>query len=163
QKKLQKLMAQKGQASPRVHFFHITPPTERNSKYQAKEVYEENARAFDTWEEALNEVKRRLKEVERLDTLWFMMNSDDLISTKNRGSTKPSEILIPQENKAQIEEIREIENKELEPQKKEFENKESKSTVATVAENAKVAVIPTVHASDKDDDDHDFEAKIVDR
>ncbi|CAG8679502.1 2827_t:CDS:1, partial [Ambispora leptoticha] len=53
------------------------------------------------------------------------------------------EIIIPKENKAQIEEIREIENKELELQKKEFENKESKSTVATVAENAKAAVIPT--------------------
>jgi hypothetical protein len=54
----------KGQGSLRVYYFHITPPSARNSKYRVKEVHEENARAFDGYEEALDEAKRRVKEVE---------------------------------------------------------------------------------------------------
>jgi len=52
------------------------------------------------------------------------------------------EILIPKENIAKIEEVREIENKE----QKLDENKGSK-----VIEKLEEAVLPTVHASDKDE------------
>jgi len=50
------------------------------------------------------------------------------------------EILIPKENKAQIEEIREVENKELE------QNKGSK-----VIEKLEETVLPTAHASDSEE------------
>ena len=73
------------------------------------------------------------------------------------------EIIIPKENLAKVEEVREIENKELEQQPEDKEkSKGSESTVAKVVENTKEAIIPTVHASDNDDDD-DLEAKIIDR
>jgi hypothetical protein len=53
----------KGQASPKVHFFHITPPTQRSSEWRVKEVREKDAQAFDTYKEALDEAKRRVREV----------------------------------------------------------------------------------------------------
>ena len=51
------------------------------------------------------------------------------------------EILIPKENKAQVEEVRELENKDLE-QKKD-ENKGSK-----VIQKLEETILPTAHASD---------------
>ena len=53
----------KDQASPKVHFFHITPPTQHSSQWRVKEVREKDAQAFDTYQEALDEAKRRLREV----------------------------------------------------------------------------------------------------
>jgi hypothetical protein len=47
------------------------------------------------------------------------------------------EILIPQENIAKIEEVREIENKDLEQK--------------PITESVKEAIIPTIHASSDDD------------
>ena len=54
------------------------------------------------------------------------------------------EILIPKENKAQVEEVRELENKDLE-QKKD-ENKGSK-----VIQKLEETILPTVHASDDEE------------
>jgi hypothetical protein len=59
-----------------------------------------------------------------------------------------NEITIPKENKAQVEEVRYLENTEQE-QKKLDKNQENKSTIT---ESVKKAVVPTVHASDGDDD-----------
>jgi len=53
------------------------------------------------------------------------------------------EILIPKENLAKVEEVREIENKE----QKLDENKGSK-----IIEKLEEAVLPTIHASDKDEE-----------
>jgi len=57
-------------------------------------------------------------------------------------------IIIPKENLAQVEEVRELENKQQEP---------------TIAENIKEAVVPTVHASDDPSDKEEREGakKIV--
>jgi len=59
--------------------------------------------------------------------------------------------------KAQIEEVREIENTEQQ-QKKLDEKQEYKPTIT---ENVKKVIVPKVHASDDDDDYDDLEAKIV--
>jgi len=60
------------------------------------------------------------------------------------------ETLIPKENLAQVEEVREIENKELE-QKKD-ENKGSK-----VIEKLEETILPTAHASDYDEKEKEKE------
>jgi len=66
-------------------------------------------------------------------------------------------IIIPKENLAQIEEVRELENENQE-QKKADEKQKKKPTVT---ESVKEAIVPKVHASDDDDDDYD--AKIEQR
>ncbi len=64
------------------------------------------------------------------------------------------EIIIPKENKAQIVEIREIENKDLaqqsEQQQKKLDKKQSNQP--SIIESVKEAVLPVAHASDGDDD-----------
>lgn len=50
-------------------------------------------------------------------------------------------IIIPKENKAQIEEVRELENKQQE-----------QTNQSAITESVKEAVVPTVYASDKDDE-----------
>ncbi len=63
-------------------------------------------------------------------------------------------IFIPKENKAQVEEVREIENKDLaqqsEQQQKKLDKKQSNQP--SITESVKEAVLPVVHASDGDDD-----------
>jgi len=47
-------ISEKGQASPRVHFFHVTP-SRSDSKWRVKEVKATGAIACDIEEEVLNE------------------------------------------------------------------------------------------------------------
>jgi len=56
-------ISEKGQASPRAHFFHITP-SRSDGKWRVKEVKATGAIAFDTREEALNRVREMKNEVE---------------------------------------------------------------------------------------------------
>jgi len=58
-----------------------------------------------------------------------------------------NEIIIPKENKAQVEEVRELENEK--EQKKLDEKKENKSE--KFMEKLEEKVLPTVHASDDDE------------
>jgi hypothetical protein len=55
-------------------------------------------------------------------------------------------LIIPKENKAQVEEVREIEN--AEQQQKKLDEKQTNQP--TITENVKEAVVPTVHALDDD-------------
>jgi len=56
-------MTEKGQASSRAHFYHITP-SRSDGKWQVKEVNAQGAIAFDTREEALNRAREMKNEME---------------------------------------------------------------------------------------------------
>ena len=53
----------KGQASPRAHFFHVTP-SRADNKWRVKEVRANGAIACDTKEEALQRARELKNEVE---------------------------------------------------------------------------------------------------
>ncbi len=59
------------------------------------------------------------------------------------------EIIIPKENIAQVEEVREIENKDLAQQSEQQQKKSEEKS--TITENVKEAVLPVAHASDDEE------------
>jgi G:T/U-mismatch repair DNA glycosylase len=56
--------------------------------------------------------------------------------------------IIPKENIAQVEEVRELENKDLAQQSEQQQKKSEEKS--TITENVKEAVLPVAHASDEE-------------
>jgi hypothetical protein len=66
-------------------------------------------------------------------------------------------VYLIENKKAQVEEVREIENEDLQQEQKKLDEK--KENKPTITESVKEVIVPKVHALDDDDDDS--EAKIV--
>jgi hypothetical protein len=60
-----------------------------------------------------------------------------------------NEIIIPKENTAQAEEVRELENKDLAQQSEQQQKKSEEKP--TITENVKETVLPVAHASDDEE------------